>query len=101
MKESVDVADPDTDDDDDDHVPLTRLIEQLRDHDIPQSLSEQDYVNIDADVPVNHSVAPSSENRIKWMTVLWSNREPIQISAIPGPTLMKKSPLSLPSRNGH
>ena len=99
MKESVDVADPDTDDDDD-VVPLALLIEQLRDHDIPQSLSEQDYVNIDADVPVNHSVAPGSENRLKWMTVLWSNREPIQLSAIPGPTLMK-SPLCLPSQNGH
>ena len=98
MKESVDVADPDTDDDDDDDVPLARLMEQLRDHDIPQSLSEQDYmyVNIDADVPVNHSIAPGSENRLKLMTVLWSNREPIQLSAIPGPTLMK-SPLRLPS----
>ena len=62
MKESLDVADPDTDDDDD--VTLARLIEQLRDHDIPQSLSEQHYVNIDADVPVNHSVAPAWENRL-------------------------------------
>ena len=50
--------------DDDDDVPLARLIDELRDHDIADPLSARDYANMDADVPVNDSMALGWEDRL-------------------------------------
>ena len=62
IPDTVSIAD--SSDDDDNDVPLARLIDQLRDHDIGDPLTAQDYANMDADTPVNDTLEPGWEDRL-------------------------------------